>query len=94
MHSAWRAILTCETCILAHARRYFERPPPGENVIVVSYSTNQRDAMWEVVRNLNEAGYLVFNGDQIKPGEEWDQVFFDTCVALLARVRVCVHMWV
>lgn len=54
---------------------YFERPPPGEKVICISYSTKQRDAMWQVCNALAEAGYHVFNGDQIKCGEVSSLVF-------------------
>mmetsp|Transcript_12755 Transcript_12755/g.38192 ORF Transcript_12755/g.38192 Transcript_12755/m.38192 type:complete len:1002 (+) Transcript_12755:1276-4281(+) len=56
---------------------YFDRPEAGSNVIVVSYATKNKDAMWQVANGLRELGFHVFNGGQILPGEEWDDVYFN-----------------
>lgn len=56
---------------------FFVRPPAGPNVIVISYASQTKDSMWQVANALRVRGFQVFNGGQIQPGEQWDEIYFN-----------------
>jgi hypothetical protein len=70
------------TRILNPIAIYFDRPPPGPNVICISYATPQKDIMWQVAFALAEHGFKVVNRDQINAGEEEDTIYFDEYLAV------------